>query len=55
MPRPIYHSKDQRIRLHILLLVVVRHAVQLIRTRLKRYGLHSGRATLQFKLNQCSG
>ncbi len=49
--RPIYHSKDARIEAHLFLSVLAYHAVQLIRTKLKQYGIHSSWGTLQFELN----
>ena len=50
--RPLYHSKDERIRTHIFLSVLAYQAVQLIRTKLKQYDLHSSWTTLQFELNR---
>lgn len=48
--RPIYHHKDELIERHLFLCVVAYHAVQFIRTELKRYKVNDNWGTLQQEL-----
>ena len=49
--RPIYHQKDIRIEAHIFISILAYYAVHLIRTQLKKEGIHSDWNTLKDVLN----
>lgn len=49
--RPINHSKDSQIEVHLFLSMLAYHVVLLIRTKLKAYAIDSAWSTLQFELN----
>ena len=49
--RPIYHQKDIRIEAHIFISIIAYYAVHLIRTQLKKEGIHSDWHTLKDVLN----
>ena len=49
--RPIFHQKDIRIEAHIFISILAYYAVHLIRTQLKKEGIHSDWNTLKDVLN----
>ena len=50
--RPIYHSNDERIEGHLFITVLAYHVAQLVRTKLKKAGIHDSWNTIRNELNE---
>ena len=48
--RPVWHRNKERIRAHLFIAVLACHAVQLLRRKLARQGIHDSWATIRHKL-----
>ncbi len=50
--RPVYHSNDDRIVGHLFITVLAYHVAHLVRTKLKKAGIHNSWDTIRNELNE---
>ncbi len=50
--RPLYHSRDDRIVVHIFIAILAYHATHMVRTQLKGINVHDSWATIRGHLNK---
>ncbi len=50
--RPLYHSNDERIEGHLFITVLAYHVAHLVRSKLKKAGIHASWDTIRNKLNE---